>query len=105
MKNSCMTNRSSPARKYAAGLIRPFRLKKSQEICSAKRVRTVLVGPLGALEDATLDEPPDAADRRHEEDQCPPTGLTAVMPALGVEREYEVERTEDVDDEDDAVGQ
>src|SRR4051812_45323014 len=100
-----MTKSSSPARKYAAGLTRPFRLKKSQATCSSKRIRTVIVGALGAGEAPALDQEPDAADDRHQRNQRPPARFVAIMPALRVEREYEVQRRQDVENVDIAIGQ
>src|SRR5262245_43737283 len=105
MRNSLITKSSSPARKYAAGLTRPFRLKKSQTTCSTKRVRTVIVGALGAGEASALDDEPDAADDRHQPDQRPPARFVAIVPALRIEREYEIERSQHVDDVDHAIGQ
>ena len=45
-----------------------------------------MVITLGALEEASLDERPEAADDRDETNQDPPAGLVAVMPSLDAER-------------------
>src|SRR4051812_7959357 len=84
--------------------MRPLRLKKSQKSCflSGKRIRTVSVGALGAFEDAAFDDEPDRADKRYENDQAPPAGLVAIMPALGIHRQREIYRSDRDDQPNDA---
>src|SRR6476620_11347103 len=60
---------------------------RSAELASARDRRTEAVRPRRAGEEAALDQEPDSADDGDQQDQHPPAGFIAVVPALDVDED------------------